>query len=35
MENQGKTKNQIKSSYIGAFIGFVGIIIMLTYLFLN
>ena len=35
MENQGKSKNQIKSSYIGAFIGFVGIIIMLTYLFLN
>jgi len=35
MENQGKTKRQMKSSYFGAFVGFVGIIIMLIYLVLS
>lgn len=35
MENQGKSKNQIKSSYIGAFIGFVGMIIILIYALLS
>lgn len=28
MENQGKSERQMRSSYIGAFIGFVGILIM-------
>jgi preprotein translocase subunit Sss1 len=35
MENQGKSKNQMKSSYIGAFIGFVGMIIILIYALLS
>lgn len=29
MDNQGKTNRQLKSSYIGAFIGIVGTIIIL------
>jgi hypothetical protein len=35
MENQGKSKEQLKGSYIGAFIGFVGIFVMLIYLILS
>jgi hypothetical protein len=35
MENQGKSDNQMKSSYIGAFVGFIGMIVMLTYLLLS
>jgi hypothetical protein len=35
MENQGKSKEQLEGSYIGAFIGFVGIFVMLIYLILS
>ena len=28
MENQGKSDNQMKASYIGAFLGFVGMFVM-------
>ena len=35
MENQGKSKEQLKSSYIGAFIGFIGISAVITYLMPN
>jgi|13_taG_2_1085334.scaffolds.fasta_scaffold00521_10 hypothetical protein len=35
MENQGKSKEQLKGSYIGALIGFVGIFVMLIYLILS
>ncbi len=35
MENQGKSNEQLKSSYIGASIGMVGIFIMLIYLVLS
>ena len=31
MENQGKSDNQMRASYIGAFIGFVGMFIMFLY----
>jgi|MDSX01.1.fsa_nt_gb hypothetical protein len=32
MENQGKSKEQLKSSYIGAFIGFIGIIALIGFI---
>ncbi len=35
MENQGKSKNQMRASYIGAFVGFVGIFVMLLYAMFN
>ena len=31
MENQGKRESQMKASYIGAFIGFVGVFIIFLY----
>ena len=31
MENQGKTKAQMKASYIGASVGFVGMLIVFIY----
>lgn len=31
MENQGKTEPQMKASYIGAFVGFVGMLIVFIY----
>lgn len=35
MENQGKSNRQLKSSYIGASVGIIGIFIMLLYLVLS
>lgn len=35
MENQGKSNDQMKASYIGAFVGFIGTIVILTYLILT
>jgi len=35
MENQGKSDNQMKASYIGAFIGFVGMFILLLLAIFN
>lgn len=32
MENQGKSKEQLKNSYIGAFIGFIGIIALIGFI---
>ena len=32
MENKGKSKEQLKSSYIGAFIGFIGIIALIGFI---
>lgn len=34
-ENQGKSDNQMRASYIGAFIGFVGMFIMLLIAMFN
>jgi hypothetical protein len=31
MENQGKSKEQLKGSYIGAFIGFIGIVVLIGF----
>lgn len=31
MENQGKSESQMKASYIGAFVGFVGMLIVFIY----
>ena len=35
MENQGRSNENMKSSYIGAFIGFVGMIIMIIIAIFN
>jgi hypothetical protein len=32
MENQGKSKEQLKGTYIGAFIGFIGIIALIGFI---
>jgi hypothetical protein len=32
MENQGKSKQQLKNSYIGAFIGFIGIAALIGFI---
>lgn len=31
MDNQGRSESQMKASYIGAFIGFVGVFIIFLY----
>ena len=35
MENQGKSNKQLKDSYVGAFIGIVGMLLTIKYLALS
>jgi hypothetical protein len=35
MENQGKSNRQLQGSYIGAFVGLVGILLTMIYLALS